>query len=91
MNMDGDKQQSPAVAVVGIVGGISLAIVVIFAIFARSQMAIAGWIGFVEGVGQYWAPRHEIPREVRLLQIVACLQTSLRGAGVNETILASLD
>ena len=42
--MDGDKQQSPAVAVVGIVGGISLAIVVIFAIFARSQMAIAGWI-----------------------------------------------
>ena len=42
--MDGDKQQSPAVAVVGIVGGISLAVVVIFAIFARSQMAIAGWI-----------------------------------------------
>lgn len=55
------------------------------------RMAIAGWIGFVEGVGQYWAPRHEIPREVPLMQIVACLQTSLRAAGVSETILASLD
>ena len=42
--MDEDKQQSPAVAVVGIVGGISLSVVVIFAILARSQMAIAGWI-----------------------------------------------
>ena len=42
--MDGDRQQNPAVAVVGIVGGISLAVVVIFAIFARSQMGIAGWI-----------------------------------------------
>lgn len=42
--MDGDKQQSPAVAVVGIVGGISLAIVVIFAIFVRGQMAVAAWI-----------------------------------------------
>jgi hypothetical protein len=42
--MDDNKQQSPAVAVVGIVGGISLAIVVIFAIFARNEMAVAGWI-----------------------------------------------
>ena len=42
--MDGDRQQSPAVAVVGIVGGISVAIVVIFAIFARNQMAIAAWM-----------------------------------------------
>ena len=42
--MDGDGQQSPAVAVVGIVGGISIAIVVIFAVFARNQMAIAAWM-----------------------------------------------
>ena len=44
MNMEGDKGQSPAVAVVGIVGGISLAVVAIFAIFVRDQMAVAGWI-----------------------------------------------
>lgn len=42
--MDGDRHQSPAVAVVGIVGGISLAIVAIFAIFARDQMAVAAWM-----------------------------------------------
>ena len=42
--MEDDRQQSPAVAVVGIVGGISVAIVVIFAIFARNQMAIAAWM-----------------------------------------------
>ena len=42
--MDSDGRHSPAVAVVGIVGGISLSIVVIFAIFARDQMAVAGWM-----------------------------------------------
>lgn len=42
--MEGDKGQNPAVAVVGIVGGISLAVVAIFAIFVRSQMAVAAWI-----------------------------------------------
>ena len=42
--MDGDGRQSPAVAVVGIVGGISIAVVVMFAMFVRSQMAIAAWI-----------------------------------------------
>ncbi len=42
--MDGDRQQSPAVAIVGTVGGISIAIVVIFAIFVRNQMAIAAWM-----------------------------------------------
>jgi hypothetical protein len=39
-----EKQPNPAVAVVGIVAGVSLVIVVIFAIFARSSMGIAGWI-----------------------------------------------
>lgn len=57
----------------------------------RLEMAIAGWIGFVEGVGEYWAPRHEIPREVPLMQIVACLQTALRAAGVGEELLQMLD
>ncbi|MBD3348999.1 MAG: hypothetical protein GF400_07365 [Candidatus Eisenbacteria bacterium] len=42
--MEDDKQQNPAVAVVGIVGGVSMAIVVIFAVFVRSQMAVAAWI-----------------------------------------------
>ena len=42
--MDGDGRQSSAVAVVGIVGGISIAVVVMFAMFVRSQMAIAAWI-----------------------------------------------
>jgi CDP-diglyceride synthetase len=42
--MESDGRQSPAVAVVGIVGGISIAVVVIFAIFVRDQMAIAAWI-----------------------------------------------
>lgn len=42
--MDRDGQQNPAVAIVGIVGGISIAIVVIFAILARNQMAIAAWM-----------------------------------------------
>ena len=44
VNMEDDKGQSPAVAVVGIVGGISLAVVAIFAIFVRNQMPVAGWI-----------------------------------------------
>jgi hypothetical protein len=42
--MDGNENQNGAVAVVGIVSGVSVAIVVMFAIFVRSQMAIAAWI-----------------------------------------------
>jgi hypothetical protein len=42
--MENNSRQSPAVAVVGIVAGVSLAIVVIFAVFARSQMEVAAWI-----------------------------------------------
>ncbi len=43
-SMDDDARHSPAVAVVGIVGGISISVVVVFAIFVRDQMAIAAWI-----------------------------------------------
>ena len=55
------------------------------------ELAIAGWIGFVEGVGRTWAPRHDIPRDVPLMQIVMSLQTALRTAGVDEAVLALLD
>ncbi len=55
------------------------------------EMAIAGWIGFVEGVGRSWAPQLDVPREVPLMQIAASLQTALRTAGVDEGLLALLD
>jgi hypothetical protein len=55
--MDSDKHESPAVAIVGIVGGISIAIVVIFAVFARDQMAIAAWmVGALALMGVIVAP-----------------------------------
>lgn len=39
-----NNSKNPAVTVVGIVAGVSLVIVLFFAIFARHDMAIAGWI-----------------------------------------------
>lgn len=42
--MSEDRQQNPAVAIVGIVGGVSLVIVLFFAIFANDRLAVAGWI-----------------------------------------------
>lgn len=38
------NQKNPAVSVVGIVAGVSLVIVLFFAIFAREQLPVAGWI-----------------------------------------------
>ena len=55
--MDSDKHESQAVAIVGTVGGISIAIVVIFAVFARDQMAIAAWmVGALALMGVIVAP-----------------------------------
>ncbi len=42
--MSEDKPGNPAVTVVGIVAGVSLVIVLFFAVFATHQMVIAGWI-----------------------------------------------
>ena len=42
--MDEDKHGNPAVAVVGIVCGVSLVIVLFFGIFAREHMGVAGWM-----------------------------------------------
>ncbi len=36
--------RNPAVSIIGIIGGVSVAIVLIFAIFARENLGIAGWI-----------------------------------------------
>lgn len=38
------QNRNPFVGIAGVTGGISLAIVVIFALFARDQLAIAAWI-----------------------------------------------
>jgi hypothetical protein len=42
--MDEWKQKNAAVSVVGIVAGVSLVIVLFFAIFARDHLPVAGWI-----------------------------------------------
>ena len=39
-----DNQKHPSVAIAAIIGGVSLAIVVIIAILARDQLSIAAWI-----------------------------------------------
>ncbi len=39
-----DKQKHPSVAIAAIIGGVSLAIVVIIAVLARDQLSIAAWI-----------------------------------------------
>ncbi len=55
--MQGDRQQNPAVAIVAVVGGISLTIVIIFAIFAQSQLQIAAWmVGALALMGAIVAP-----------------------------------
>ena len=55
--MNDEKQPNPAVAVVGIVSGVSLVIVVIFAIFARNSMGVAAWmVGMLALMGAIVAP-----------------------------------
>lgn len=39
-----EKQKHPSVAIAAIIGGVSLAIVVIIAVLARDQLSIAAWI-----------------------------------------------
>ena len=39
-----DSQTHPVVAIAGIIGGISLAIVVMIAVLARDQLWVAAWI-----------------------------------------------
>ncbi len=38
-----DNQKHPSVAIAAIIGGVSLAIVVIIAVIARDQLSIAAW------------------------------------------------
>jgi hypothetical protein len=39
-----DQKSNPAVAIAGVIGGISLCIVVVILVFARDQLSIATWI-----------------------------------------------
>lgn len=39
-----EQKSNPAVAIAGVIGGISLSIVAVILVFSREQLAIAAWI-----------------------------------------------
>jgi Zn-dependent protease len=39
-----EQKGNPVVGIAGVIGGISLSIVVVFAIFAEDQLSVAPWI-----------------------------------------------
>jgi Zn-dependent protease len=39
-----EQKSNPAVAIAGVIGGISLSIVVVVLVFAREQLPVAAWI-----------------------------------------------
>jgi 4-hydroxybenzoate polyprenyltransferase len=39
-----DRQHDPFVGIAGAIGGISVAIVAIIAVFAKEQLAVAAWV-----------------------------------------------
>lgn len=39
-----DQKSNPVVGIAGVIGGISLCIVVVILVFARDQLSVAAWI-----------------------------------------------
>jgi len=39
-----EQKSNPAVAIAGVIGGISLSIVVVILVFSREQLPVAAWI-----------------------------------------------